>query len=61
MPNRTPPELEGKILEMTERYPTYGYLRISQQLRLVGIDGSPSAVRCVWQRLLRDSPRRLSE
>jgi transposase InsO family protein len=50
MPNQTPPELEGKILEMTERYPTYSYLRISQQLRLVGIGVSPSAVRCVWQR-----------
>ena len=50
MPNETPPELEGKILEMTERYPTYSYLRISQQLRLVGVGVSPSAVRYVWQR-----------
>ncbi len=50
MPNQTPPGLEGKILEMTERYPTYSYLWISQQLRLVGNGASPSAVRCVWQR-----------
>jgi transposase len=50
MPNQTPPELEQKILEMTERYPSYSYLRIGQQLRLVGIGVSPSAVRCVWQR-----------
>ncbi len=50
MPNETPPELERKILEMTERYPTYSYLRISQQLRLVGVGVSPSAVRYVWQR-----------
>ena len=50
MPNETPPELEGKILEMTERYPTYSYLRISQQLRLVGLGVSPSAVRYLWQR-----------
>jgi transposase len=50
MPNQTPPELEQKILEMTERYPTFSYLRISQQLRLVGIGVSPSAVRYVWQR-----------
>jgi len=50
MPNQTPPELEQKILEMTERYPTFSYLRISQQLRLVGVGVSPSAVRYVWQR-----------
>ncbi len=50
MPNQTPPELEAKILEMTERYPTYSYHRISQQLRLVGVGVSPSAVRYVWQR-----------
>ncbi len=50
MPNQTPPELEQKILEMTERYPTFSYLRISQQLRRVGVGVSPSAVRYVWQR-----------
>jgi Helix-turn-helix domain len=37
MLNQTPPELEAQILEMTERYPTYSYLRISDQLKLVGI------------------------
>jgi hypothetical protein len=50
MPNQTPPELEGKILEMTERYPTRSYAFVSQQLRLVGIGVSPSAVRYVWAR-----------
>ena len=50
MPNETPPELVEKILEMTARYPTYSYVRISQQLRLVGIGVSPPAVRGVWQR-----------
>jgi len=50
MPNQTPPELEQKILEMTEPYPTFSYLRISQQLRLVGVGVSPSALRYVWQR-----------
>ena len=33
MPNETPPELVEKILEMTAKYPTYSYVRISQQLR----------------------------
>jgi len=51
MPNQTPPELEAQILEMTERYPTYSYLRISDQLKLVGIGVSPSTVRAVWQRV----------
>ena len=50
MPNQTPPELEAQILEMTERYPTYSYLRISDQLKLVGVGVSPSTVRAVWQR-----------
>lgn len=50
MPNQTPPELETQILEMTERYPTYSYLRISDQLKLVGVSVSPSTVRAVWQR-----------
>jgi hypothetical protein len=50
MPNQTPPELEAKILEMTEQYPAYSYIRISQQLKLIGIGASPSAVCGVWQR-----------
>jgi transposase InsO family protein len=50
MPNETPPELVGRILEMTEAYPTRSYLFIAQQLRLVGVGVSPSAVRAVWQR-----------
>src|SRR5438445_11588666 len=44
MPNQTPPELEAKILEMTEQYPAYSYIRISQQLKLLSIDTSPDTV-----------------
>lgn len=50
MPNQTPPELEKRILDMTEAYPTYSYIRISGQLRLVGVGVSPSTVRAVWAR-----------
>jgi transposase InsO family protein len=50
MPNETPPEIVARILEMTERYPTRSYLFISQQLRLVGVGVTASAVRAVWQR-----------
>ena len=44
-PNQTPPELEAQILKMTGRYPTYSYLRISDQLKLVGVGVWPSTVR----------------
>jgi transposase InsO family protein len=48
MPNQTSPEVERKILEMTAQFPTYSYLRISMQLKLVGIGVFPVAVRGVW-------------
>jgi transposase InsO family protein len=50
MPNQIPSELEKQILDMTAQHPTYSYLRISQQLRLIGVGVAPSAVRAVWQR-----------
>lgn len=50
MPNQTPPELERQILEMTEQFPTYSYVRIAGQLRLTGVGVSAAAVRAVWQR-----------
>jgi transposase InsO family protein len=50
MPNQTPPEIEAKILQMTEQFPTYSYVRLSLQLRLIGLGVSASAVRAVWQR-----------
>jgi len=50
MPNQTPPEVEQQILAMTERYPTYSYMRVSGQLKLIGLGIAPSTVRSVWQR-----------
>lgn len=50
MPNQTPPELERQILAMTEQYPTYSYVRLADQLKLVGVGASIAAVRYVWQR-----------
>lgn len=50
MPNETPVELVQRILQMTLEFPTYSYVRISQQLRLVGVPVSPSQVRGVWAR-----------
>jgi transposase InsO family protein len=50
MPNETPPELVQRILQMTMEFPTYSYVRVSQQLRLVGVPVSPAQVRGVWLR-----------
>lgn len=50
MPNETPPELVARILEMTAEFPTYSYVRVSQQLRLVGVPASAAQVRGAWQR-----------
>lgn len=50
MPNQTPPELEEKILQMTERYPEKSYVALADQLRLVGVGVSPSTVRYVSSR-----------
>src|SRR2546422_123364 len=50
MPNQTPPELEARLLEMTAEYPTYSYVRIADQLKLIGVPASAAAVRGVWER-----------
>jgi len=44
-----PPELEQRILEMTEPFPAHSRVPISGQLRRIGVGVSPSAVRAVWQ------------
>jgi hypothetical protein len=37
IPNETPLELVARILDVTAEYPTYRYVRVSQQLRLIGV------------------------
>lgn len=51
MPNQTPPELEAQILAMTREYPIYSYVKIADQLKLIGVPASASAVRGVWVRM----------
>ncbi|SJM35621.1 transposase (fragment) [Mesorhizobium delmotii] len=48
MANRTPPQVEAIILELTLEYPAYGQTRIANEMR--GHSVSPSGVRGVWQR-----------
>ncbi len=50
MPNQTPPEIEQQILAMTRDYPTYSYVKIADQLKLIGVPAAASAVRGVWLR-----------
>jgi hypothetical protein len=35
---------------MTAEYPTYSYVRVSQQLRLIGVPASAAQIRGVWAR-----------
>lgn len=47
---RVAPEIEAKVLDYCLKRPTHGAQRVSNELRLVGCDVSPSGVRGVWLR-----------
>ena len=49
-PNRVSEELEKAIMDYTLEFPTYGSLKVSQQLRLKNINVGVGAVRGVWHR-----------
>lgn len=48
--NRTPPEVEAVILELTMEQPAFGQVRIANEVRKRGHSISPAGVRGVWQR-----------
>ena len=48
--NRTPPEVEAVILELTMEQPAFGQVRIANEVRKRGHSISPAGVRSVWQR-----------
>ena len=48
--NRTPPEVETLIVELSLELPAYGQVRIANELRKRGHSLSPAGVRGVWQR-----------
>jgi hypothetical protein len=48
--NRTPPEVEAIIVELSLERPAYGQIRIANELRKLGHSISPAGVRGVWQR-----------
>jgi transposase InsO family protein len=44
MPNQTPLDIEMKIITFIEDYPSYGPVRVSNELKKTGITAKPSAV-----------------
>lgn len=48
--NRTPPEVEALVVELSMELPAYGQVRIANELRKRGHSLSPAGVRGVWQR-----------
>ena len=50
MPNRTPLDVEMKILDYIEHYPSHGPIRIADELRPQGVSVKPSAVYNVLRR-----------
>ena len=48
--NRVAPEIEEAVVEIAIEQPTWGQLRVSNELKKQGLSISPFGVRCVWQR-----------
>ncbi|WP_262269138.1 IS481 family transposase [Microvirga yunnanensis] len=48
--NRTPPEVEAVIVELSLEQPAFGQIRIANEMRKRGHSISPAGVRGVWQR-----------
>ena len=48
--NRTAPEVEALIVELSLELPAYGQLRVANEVRKRGHSISPAGVRGVWQR-----------
>jgi transposase InsO family protein len=49
-PNRVAPDIEARVLDYCLHRPTHGAQRVSNELRLAGVEVSPSGVRGVWLR-----------
>jgi hypothetical protein len=48
--NRVAPEIEGAVLALAIDEPTWGQVRVANDLAKGGLKISPAGVRCVWQR-----------
>jgi hypothetical protein len=58
--NRVSPEIEAKVVELAVEQPTWGQVRVSNELLKLGMSISAAGVRCVWVRHeLETSKKRL--
>lgn len=48
--NRVSPEVEAAVMELVIDQPTWGQVRVSNELKKKGIAVSPAGVRCIWLR-----------
>ena len=48
--NRTAPQIERAVVDLTIEQPAWGQVRVSEALKRQGLSISPAGVRCVWQR-----------
>jgi transposase InsO family protein len=48
--NRVAPEVEGAVLELVTEQPTWGQVRVANELAKKGLRVSAAGVRCIWQR-----------
>jgi transposase InsO family protein len=48
--NRVAPEIEAAVVELALEQPTWGQLRVANELAKRGLTVSAAGVRCIWQR-----------
>jgi transposase InsO family protein len=48
--NRVDPKVEESVVEFAYANPAFGQLRVSNELRKVGVNVSPTGIRSIWQR-----------
>ena len=56
--NRTPPEIEVIIVELSLEQPAFGQIRVANEVRQRGPSISPAGVRSVWQRHNRETMKK---